>query len=67
MVTHQDELNNTTYLCDEELVQVCNDATFDGDLNNDDVSREEVGNLITTFPSTDTRNKNKRIKYDHER
>ena len=40
MVTHQYELNNTTYLCDEKLVQVCNDTTFDGDLNNDDVSRE---------------------------
>ena len=67
MVTHQDELNNTTYLCDEKLVQVCNDAIFYGELNNYYVSREEVVNVITTFPSTDTRNKDKIIKYAHER
>ena len=67
MVTHEDEQNNTTYLCDEELVQVCKDEKFDGDLNNNDVSCEQVGNVITSFPSTDTWNKDKRIKYAHER
>ena len=67
MVKNQYQLNNTTYLCDEMIVEVCKDATFHDDINNDDVAHKEVGNVINKFPSKDTRKKDKRIKYAHKR
>ena len=55
MVTNKDEVNNSTYLCYDGIVEVCKDQTSPNDIKNDDEAHEQVGNVINTFPSTYTR------------
>ena len=67
MVRHEYDKNKKTFSSDEELVELSKDAICDDDVIKTNVLFEPVGNVITSFPSTDTRNKDKRIKYAHER